>query len=167
MGVLFQVLVVSILTASLYMIWRILFSCWISPAGAYLKLKKNGFGGPTPNFPLGNHKEIKNISRKAAAAAAASSTNITTFSSPGTSEISNDIHSSVFPYFSQWQKSHGKTRDLLLLNLPVSTCAHLLQFQGFFLKQVYIHMYRYTYLSVKLMHTVRYYLSIYLSIYLV
>jgi hypothetical protein len=28
-------------------------------------------------------------------------------------------------------------------------------------------MYRYTYLSVKLMHTVRYYLSIYLSIYLV
>ncbi|KAH8486271.1 hypothetical protein H0E87_025327 [Populus deltoides] len=109
MGVLFQVLVVSILTASLYMIWRILFSCWISPAGAYLKLKKNGFGGPTPNFPLGNHKEIKNISRKAAAAAAAaSSTNITTFSSPGTSEISNDIHSSVFPYFSQWQKSHGK-----------------------------------------------------------
>ncbi|KAL3570384.1 hypothetical protein D5086_027633 [Populus alba] len=119
MGVLFQVLVVSILAASLYMIWRILFSCWISPARAYLKLKKNGFGGPTPNFPLGNHKEIKNISRKAAAAA--SSTDISTFSSPGTSEISNDIHSSVFPYFSQWQKSHGKTHDLLLLNLPVST----------------------------------------------
>jgi len=143
MGVLFQVLVVSILTASLYMIWRILFSCWISPAGAYLKLKKNGFGGPTPNFPLGNHKEIKNISRKAAAAAA-SSTNITTFSSPGTSEISNDIHSSVFPYFSQWQKSHGKTHDLLLLNLPVSTYAQLLQIQGFFLRQVYI----YTHVSV-------------------
>ena len=118
MGVLFQVLTFAILSCFLYIIWRILFSCWISPAGVYLKLKKNGFGGPTPNFPLGNHKEIKSISRAAAAAAAASSSSyITTFSSSGTSEISNDIHSSVFPYFSQWQKSHGKTRDLLLLNL--------------------------------------------------
>ncbi|KAJ6761360.1 CYTOCHROME P450 FAMILY 72 PROTEIN [Salix purpurea] len=111
MGVLFQVLIFAILSSFLYIIWRILFSCWISPAGVYLKLKKNGFGGPTPNFPLGNHKEIKNISRAAAAAAAASSSSssyTTTFSSSETSKISNDIHSSVFPYFSQWQKSHGK-----------------------------------------------------------
>ncbi|KAB5532465.1 hypothetical protein DKX38_019135 [Salix brachista] len=78
--------------------------------GTHLKLRKNGFGGPTPNFPLGNHKEIKRISRKAAASASSSSSNninATTFSSSGFSKISNDIHSSVFPYFSQWQKSHG------------------------------------------------------------
>ncbi|WCJ36661.1 cytochrome P450 family 715 subfamily A polypeptide 1 [Euphorbia peplus] len=61
---------------------------------AYMKLRKNGFGGPTPNFPMGNLKEMKKIT---AAASSSSSFN-----------ISNDIHYSVFPYFSQWQKSHGK-----------------------------------------------------------
>ncbi|CAK7337306.1 unnamed protein product [Dovyalis caffra] len=108
MGVLFQVLIFAILGCFLYIIWRILFSCWILPARAYLKLKKNGFGGPTPNFPLGNHKEIKRISREAAAASSSTTTNTTTSSSSGSSKISNDIHSTVFPYFSQWQKSHGK-----------------------------------------------------------
>ncbi|KDP22268.1 hypothetical protein JCGZ_26099 [Jatropha curcas] len=63
----------------------------------YMKLKRNGFGGPTPKFPLGNIKEIKKIS---------TTTNST--SSSGFLNFSNDIHSTVFPYFAQWQKSHGK-----------------------------------------------------------
>ncbi|KAJ6358503.1 hypothetical protein OIU76_000253 [Salix suchowensis] len=108
MGVLFQVLVFIFLGSFLHVIGRILFSCWISPSRTHLKLRKNGFGGPTPNFPLGNHKEIKRISRKAAASSSNNNINATTFSSSGFSKISNDIHSSVFPYFSQWQKSHGK-----------------------------------------------------------
>ncbi|KAL9335788.1 hypothetical protein Peur_072969 [Populus x canadensis] len=99
MGVLiFQVLIFSFLGSFFNVIWRILFSCWILPGRAHMKLKKNGFRGPTPNFPLGNHREIKRISREATVSS----------SSSGSSKISNDIHSSVFPYFSQWQKSHGK-----------------------------------------------------------
>lgn len=104
----FQVLIFSFLGSFFNVIWRILFSCWILPGRAHMKLKKNGFRGPTPNFPLGNHREIKRISREATVSSSSSS-------SSGSSKISNDIHSSVFPYFSQWQKSHGKTHDLLLL----------------------------------------------------
>nr|AYM55643.1 cytochrome p450 [Croton stellatopilosus] len=36
------------------------------------------------------------------------STSSSTSSSSGSLNISNDIHSSVFPYFAQWQESHGK-----------------------------------------------------------
>lgn len=72
------------------------FSWWIFPIQKHKKLKRNGFGGPTPSFPLGNIKEMgkKNISIQSLVA----STNLT-----------HDIHSNVFPYFSTWQKSHGKS----------------------------------------------------------
>ncbi|KDP22269.1 hypothetical protein JCGZ_26100 [Jatropha curcas] len=60
----------------------------------YMKLKKNGFGGPTPKFPLGNIVEMKKIS--------------TSSTSSGSLNFSNDIHPTVLPYFAQWQKSHGK-----------------------------------------------------------
>ncbi|KAG5234589.1 cytokinin hydroxylase [Salix suchowensis] len=96
MGVLFQVLVFIFLGSFLHVIGRILFCCWISPSRTHLKLRKNGFGG--------NQKDC----RKAAASSSNNNINATTFSSSGFSKISNDIHSSVFPYFSQWQKSHGK-----------------------------------------------------------
>ncbi|XWS50512.1 hypothetical protein CRYUN_Cryun12cG0092900 [Craigia yunnanensis] len=79
----------------LYLFLRLLFSCWILPIRAYRKIKKNGFGGPTPSFPLGNIKEMKN------------SKNIND-SSLESSGVSHDIHSAVFPYFSRWQKTHGK-----------------------------------------------------------
>eukprot|EP00257_Ricinus_communis_P002482 XP_002513695.2 cytochrome P450 714C2 [Ricinus communis] len=82
----------------LYLFLRVLISFWISPYKAYLKLQKNGFGGPTPSFPLGNIEEMKKISKICAASA----------SSNGSLTISNDIHSTVFPYFAQWQESHGK-----------------------------------------------------------
>ncbi|KAK6925821.1 Cytochrome P450, partial [Dillenia turbinata] len=64
-------------------------SCWFFPNQTYRKLKKNGYRGPTPNFPLGNTKEM--ITKPT--------------ESPG---VFNDIHSFVFPYFARWQKSHGK-----------------------------------------------------------
>ncbi|OAY30366.1 cytokinin hydroxylase isoform X1 [Manihot esculenta] len=81
----------------LYLLFRLLISFWISPARTYTKLKRNGFGGPTPKFPLGNIEEMKKISASSVAKV-----------SSGSLAVSNDIHSAVFPYFAQWQKSHGK-----------------------------------------------------------
>ncbi|XWS37843.1 hypothetical protein CRYUN_Cryun19dG0080300 [Craigia yunnanensis] len=85
----------AMLAFLLYFFLRLLFSCWILPIRAYRKIKKNGFGGPTPSFPLGNIREMKN------------SNNIND-SSLGSSGVSHDIHSTVFPYFARWQKTHGK-----------------------------------------------------------
>ncbi|XP_050251755.1 cytokinin hydroxylase-like [Quercus robur] len=73
---------------------RVLFSCWISPTLKYWKIRRNGFGGPTPSFPFGNIKDIVKMSGD---------------SSLQSSNSPHDIHSNVFPYFAQWQKSHGKT----------------------------------------------------------
>ncbi|KAK7860931.1 cytochrome p450 714a2 [Quercus suber] len=73
---------------------RVLFSCWISPTLKYWKIRRNGFGGPTPSFPFGNIKDIVKMSGD---------------SSLQSSNSPHDIHSNVFPYFSQWQKRHGKT----------------------------------------------------------
>ena len=72
---------------------RVLFSCWISPTLKYWKIRRNGFGGPTPSFPLGNIKDIVKMSGD---------------SSLQSSNSPHDIHSNVFPYFAQWQKSHGE-----------------------------------------------------------
>ncbi|KAK8521280.1 hypothetical protein V6N13_077400 [Hibiscus sabdariffa] len=82
---------------SLYLLLTLLFSCWIIPIRAYRKIKKNGFVGPTPSFPMGNIREIKNNSK-----------NYVDDSSLGSSGISHDIHSIVFPYFARWQKCYGK-----------------------------------------------------------
>ena len=87
----------------LYLFLRLFFSCWILPIRAYRKIKKNGFGGPTPSFPLGNIREMKNTDSK----------NIND-SSLGSSGISHDIHPTVFPYFARWQKSHGKSLVLVI-----------------------------------------------------
>ena len=72
---------------------RVLFSCWISPTLKYWKIRRNGFGGPTPSFPFGNIKAIVKMSGD---------------SSLQSSNSPHDIHSNVFPYFAQWQKSHGE-----------------------------------------------------------
>ncbi|KAK8685161.1 hypothetical protein V6N13_041169 [Hibiscus sabdariffa] len=79
----------------LYLFLRLLFSWWILPIRGYRRVKRNGFGGPTPSFPLGNIAEMKN-SKNA------------DDSSLGFSGISHDIHSTTFPYFAKWQKTHGK-----------------------------------------------------------
>ncbi|XP_039033043.1 cytokinin hydroxylase-like [Hibiscus syriacus] len=81
----------------LYLFFRLLFSCWILPILVYIKLRKNGFRGPIPTFPLGNITEMKIASKKK-----------NTNDDSSSSLISHDIHSTVFPYFSRWQKSHGK-----------------------------------------------------------
>ncbi|MFS7969288.1 putative cytochrome P450 [Helianthus anomalus] len=77
-----------------FLLWRVLYSCWVLPIRAYRKLAINGFSGPPPSFPLGNIVEMKKTAK------------IKSCSSSLT--VSNDIHSSVFPYFAQWQKSYGK-----------------------------------------------------------
>ncbi|XP_023533013.1 cytokinin hydroxylase-like [Cucurbita pepo subsp. pepo] len=73
------------------LLFMLLFSCWISPFLAHKKLKRNGFRGPTPSFPLGNISEMKR----------------TSFGRVFES-LTHDIHSIVFPYFSRWQAAHGK-----------------------------------------------------------
>ncbi|KAK7270858.1 hypothetical protein RJT34_26341 [Clitoria ternatea] len=78
----------------LFLILKLTFSWWVSPIQKHLKLRRCGFGGPPPSFPLGNIQEIK----------MKNSVN----SSHGSSNLTHDIHSTVFPYFSRWQNSHGK-----------------------------------------------------------
>ncbi|KAL8232573.1 hypothetical protein R6Q57_002351 [Mikania cordata] len=77
-----------------FLLWRVLYSCWVLPIRAYRKLAINGFSGPPPSFPLGNIVEMKNTKN--------------TTKSSSTDRVSNDIHASVFPYFAQWQKAYGK-----------------------------------------------------------
>ncbi|GMI71585.1 cytochrome P450, family 715, subfamily A, polypeptide 1 [Hibiscus trionum] len=80
----------------LYLFLRVLFSFWVLPIRAYRKIKKNGFCGPTPTFPVGNITEMK------------SSKNVDDSSLGFSAIISHDIHSTVFPYFANWQNTHGK-----------------------------------------------------------
>ncbi|KAA8533721.1 hypothetical protein F0562_031238 [Nyssa sinensis] len=93
---LFKALSLAIVFFLFFMLWRLLYSCWILPYRGYQKLRRNGFGGPTPSFPLGN---ISDMRKKLV---------INGDSDFGSSKVTHDIHSTVFPYFSRWQKSHGK-----------------------------------------------------------
>ncbi|CAL1371212.1 unnamed protein product [Linum trigynum] len=86
--------------AVLYLCWKVVSAFWVSPLGAYSQLRRNGFAGPTPTFPLGNIQEMRKL-------AIASKTNSSS-SSSSDDIISHDIHAAVFPYFAQWQNSHGK-----------------------------------------------------------
>ncbi|MCL7021928.1 hypothetical protein MKW94_020052 [Papaver nudicaule] len=73
------------------------YSCWISPILAQRKLKRNGFKGPPPSFPLGNIAEMRK------------KVMVLPFDSHRASlGITHDIHSIVFPYFSRWSKLYGK-----------------------------------------------------------
>jgi len=66
-------------------------AAWLSPAATRRRLRRAGFDGPRPSFPLGNLPEITS-----AAAAASSSTSI------------SDVHAAVFPYFARWRHAFGK-----------------------------------------------------------
>ncbi|KAL8557150.1 hypothetical protein ACS0TY_004562 [Phlomoides rotata] len=79
------------------MVGRLLFSWWVVPNLAYKKLKANGFSGPKPSFPVGNLNDMKK--KKTTTISGLSST---------FAGISNDIHSTAFPYFARWQKLHRK-----------------------------------------------------------
>ncbi|XAR71712.1 hypothetical protein NMG60_11018109 [Bertholletia excelsa] len=92
-----QALILSLALILVSVLLRVFWSCWVLPKKAYGRLRKNGFGGPTPNFPLGNISDVIQITKKKAMD-----------SSSPPSEITHDIHSIVFPYFAEWQKSHGK-----------------------------------------------------------
>ncbi|GMI96326.1 cytochrome P450, family 715, subfamily A, polypeptide 1 [Hibiscus trionum] len=94
-----------------YLFLRLLLSWWILPIRAFRRIKKNGFGGPTPSFPLGNITEMKN-SKNA------------NDSSLGLPANSHDIHSTVFPYFAKWQKTHGKVFIYWLGTEPFLYIAH-------------------------------------------
>ncbi|XP_058769800.1 cytokinin hydroxylase [Vicia villosa] len=88
------IFVAMLATLCLLLLLILTFSWWIFPIQIHKKLKRNGFQGPTPSFPFGNIEEMKrkNIIK----------------SSLESSSLTHDIHSQVFPYFSSWQKFHGK-----------------------------------------------------------
>ncbi|KAK1266672.1 Cytokinin hydroxylase [Acorus gramineus] len=68
----------------------------VSPGLTEWRLRKNGFTGPTPSFPLGN---ILDMCKKE---------KMNREPSQGPLQPSHDIHSLVFPYFARWCKSYGK-----------------------------------------------------------
>ncbi|KAI3862635.1 hypothetical protein MKX03_001613 [Papaver bracteatum] len=79
----------------------VIYSCWISPILAHRKLKKNGFKGPPPTFPLGNIAEMRKM--------VADKTRLIVLPSDDQSlDISHDIHSIVLPYFARWNGFYGK-----------------------------------------------------------
>ena len=81
-------------------VFRVLFCCWVSPFLVHKKLKRNGFRGPTPCFPLGNISEMKRMN--------ANNPNSTVEDSSSHHQLTHDIHSTVFPYFARWQTTYGK-----------------------------------------------------------
>ncbi|KAL8153497.1 hypothetical protein V2J09_011257 [Rumex salicifolius] len=85
--------------AVLFILWKLLFSCYLKPMMALKNLKNHGFTGPTPSFPLGNLLSMKNKIKEEEEDV------VNGASSP---KISHDIHSTSFPYFASWQRSHGK-----------------------------------------------------------
>lgn len=82
---------------------KVVVSWWILPILAHKNLKRNGFEGPSPTFPLGNITEMKKIMKAAAAISGSSSTSFAS-----SNNFSHDIHSTIFPHFAQWQNSYGK-----------------------------------------------------------
>jgi len=105
--------ILAVLILILFMVLvRLLTAWWILPLLAQRKLRKNGFGGPTPSFPLGSIIKMKKRSNVSEA-------------SLSKQLITHDIHSTVFPYFAEWQKLHGESsesyRNLVsILNIPRS-----------------------------------------------
>lgn len=97
---LFMVFFVTSAVLLLFALWKVLDRCWMVPLRAYRKLRKNGLKGPTPVFPLGNIGEMtKTVLNKA----------ISSPASKGSLSITHDIHSTVFPFFAQWQQLHGNS----------------------------------------------------------
>jgi hypothetical protein len=118
-----QAFYIATVVLLLFLSWRILYSCWISPTQRYQKLRRNGFKGPTPSFPLGNTREMTKKDGN---------------SSLGSSNASHDIHSMVFPYFARWQKSHGE-KILQTLKTPSYIYTLSILNQYFFFRALYIY----------------------------
>ncbi|KAL3714191.1 hypothetical protein ACJRO7_006174 [Eucalyptus globulus] len=90
----------TLVVSVLFVLWRVSFRCWISPSRAYQKLKRNGFKGPSPVFPLGNIMDMKRAIEEGSRSVKSDDESFNT--------VSHDIHSTVFPYYACWQRSHGK-----------------------------------------------------------
>ncbi|XP_016492631.1 cytokinin hydroxylase [Nicotiana tabacum] len=84
---------ISMAAILLFMLGKVIYSCWILPKLRYRKLRTNGFDGPAPIFPLGNINDMKKELKKTV--------------SPSLSISNHDIHSFAFPYYARWQKLHG------------------------------------------------------------
>uniref|UniRef100_A0A166A0L4 Uncharacterized protein n=1 Tax=Daucus carota subsp. sativus TaxID=79200 RepID=A0A166A0L4_DAUCS len=83
----------------LSVVLKICLQLWILPNITYLRIKRNGLSGPSPRFPLGNITDMVAHSKK---------NDDPSSSSCDSNIMSHHIHSKVFPYFAQWQQSHGK-----------------------------------------------------------
>ncbi|KAK1283565.1 hypothetical protein QJS10_CPB21g00451 [Acorus calamus] len=68
----------------------------VSPTLVHKKLRRSGFTGPSPRFPLGNLLDMTKKEK------------IKRDPSEDRLDISHDIHSIVFPHFAQWRKLYGK-----------------------------------------------------------
>ncbi|KAJ4955869.1 hypothetical protein NE237_012652 [Protea cynaroides] len=75
------------------MFFFIIFIGWLLPIRAYKRVRKNGFEGPKPSFPLGNIDEMRKKEKD---------------SPLGSVNVTHNIYSTVFPYFARWRKLHGK-----------------------------------------------------------
>ncbi|XP_074319691.1 cytokinin hydroxylase isoform X3 [Silene latifolia] len=79
------------------LIWKLVNVFYFAPIRVHKKLRKNGFDGPNPSFPLGNLGDIKKMIIESKSSSQMSS-----------ESNSHDIHSSSLPYFARWNKLHGK-----------------------------------------------------------
>ncbi|KAG2662680.1 cytochrome P450 714D1-like [Panicum virgatum] len=79
-----------------------IYAAWLSPAATRRRLRRAGFDGPRPCFPLGNLPEITETTM-----AAVKTTLPLLPASPSSSSIS-DVHAAVFPYFARWRQAFGK-----------------------------------------------------------
>ncbi|XP_010555669.1 PREDICTED: cytokinin hydroxylase-like [Tarenaya hassleriana] len=75
--------------------FKLVLSCWVFPIRALRKLRKNGFAGPSPSFPMGNLDEMKRLKVESACKTKATA-------------ITHDIHSAALPHFARWQQQYGK-----------------------------------------------------------
>jgi len=89
-------------------LWKLINACYLTPIRAYGRLRKMGFGGPTPCFPMGNLGDMKKLLINSKSSSSSSTSSSSPALSLSQELISHDIHSSALPYFAQWQKLHGK-----------------------------------------------------------
>ncbi|KAG2655113.1 cytochrome P450 714D1-like [Panicum virgatum] len=77
-------------------------AAWLSPAATRRRLRRAGFDGPRPSFPLGNLPEIT------ATTMAAVKTTLPLLPASSSSSSISDVHAAVFPYFARWRQAFGK-----------------------------------------------------------
>lgn len=97
-----------VLFSFMSLVMKLAISWWVKPFLTLRKLKRCGFEGPTPSFPLGNIRDMKKQNNTNTIITTTKDDGDDHLSSSSSSKPNHDIHSIVFPYFSRWQDSHGK-----------------------------------------------------------